>query len=90
MKTFETNRLVPGNRVFPTKISIGSNKLTIIKRGIFSEDEKVIPFSKIVSVKLHTPLLNFSHIEIVTEGEVVKIEGLTKSEAKEIRDLIVI
>lgn len=88
MKTFETSRLISGNRIFPTKITIGSNKVIITKNGVFSTDEKVIPISKIISVKIHTPLLNFSTIEIITESETIKVEGLTKSEVKEMRQLI--
>jgi len=88
MKTFETSRLVSGNRVFPTKIEISNNKVIITKPGVFSKTEKTIPFSKIVSVMVKTPLLNFSSVSIVTETETVKIEGLSKNEAIEIRDSI--
>jgi len=88
MKTFETSRLVSGNRVFPTKIEIFTNKLVITKPGVFSKTEKTIPFSKIVSVMVKTPLLNFSSVSITTETETIKIEGLSKNEAIEIRDSI--
>jgi len=88
MKTFETSRLVSGNRVFPTKIEISNSKVIITKPGVFSKTEKTIPFSKIVSVMVKTPLLNFSSVSIVTETETVKIEGLSKNEAIEIRDSI--
>ena len=88
MKTFETSRLVSGNRVFPTKIEISNNKVIITKPGVFSKTEKTIPFSKIVSVMVKTPLLNFSSVSIVTETETVKIEGLSKNEVIEIRDSI--
>ena len=88
MKTFETSRLVSGNRVFPTKIEISNIKVIITKPGVFSKTEKTIPFSKIVSVMVKTPLLNFSSVSIVTETETVKIEGLSKNEAIEIRDSI--
>jgi len=88
MKTFETSRLVSGNRVFPTKIEILTNKLVITKPGVFSKTEKTIPFSKIVSVMVKTPLLNFSSVSITTETETIKIEGLSKNEAIEIRDSI--
>lgn len=88
MKTFETSRLISGNRVFPTKITIDFNKVIIKKNGIFSSDENVIPISKIVSVKINTPIFNFSSLEIVTENETIKIDGLSKSDVKEMRDLI--
>lgn len=88
MKTFETSRLISGNRIFPTKITIDFNKVIIKKSGIFSSEENVIPISKIVSVKINTPLLNFSSLEIVTENETIKIDGLSKNDAKEMRDLI--
>ena len=88
MKTFEVNRLVSGNRVFPTRVQITDFGVTIIKPGVFSNQEEYIPLSNITWVKIDTPLLGFSTIEIGTSGKSFIINGFSKSDAKEIKQLI--
>ncbi len=88
MKTFEVNRLVSGNRVFPTRVQISDNIITIIKPGVFSKEEEYIHFNNISWVKTNKPLLGFSSIEIGTPSRVFSIHGFTKDEVDEMKSLI--
>lgn len=88
MKKFESTRLTEGNKLFPTQILLSSKGVVVKKPGMFSSEEKVIPYSQITYVNINTPLVGFSSIEIGTENQPVVIGGLLKREVKEIQSLI--
>jgi hypothetical protein len=88
MKTFEANRLTEGNKMFPTQITISNKGVVVKKPGIFSSEEKVIPYGQINYVNINTPLIGFSSIEFGTENQPVVVNGFTKSEVKEIQRFV--
>jgi hypothetical protein len=89
MNEYTASRLSSGNRVFPSKIIIDETGVTLKDPGLFSGKEKTIPFSRISSVNFECPFVGYSTIIIETTGEgQIRLNGFTKSEVKEMKDLI--
>ncbi len=89
MKEFTASMWSEGNKVFPTKIIISEKNLVIITPSLFSNKERVIPFTRISSVGTNTPLVGFSSITLETNGEsAASIHGFYKSEVEEMKTLI--
>ena len=89
MKDFTASRLTSGNRIFPSKIIIDETGVTLKDLALFSGKEKTIPFSRISSVNFEYPFVGFSTIIIGTAGDgQIKLHGFTKSEVKQMKDLI--
>ena len=89
MKSYTASRLSEGNKVFPIKILIDKRGVTLKHPGVFSGQEKTIPFSRVSSVDVDCPLIGFSTIMIQTTGEgKIDAHGFTKSEVTEMKDLI--
>lgn len=89
MKTFTASRVADGQGLFPCKIIVGANKITVRIPGLFSNQDKDIPFDKISEVSVDTPLVGYSTIRFYTTGVgIVSAHGFTKSEVKEIKQLI--
>ena len=90
MKTYQASKLASGvSKVFPHKITITDNSVTITEPGLFSNKEKTIPFSKIASVNIDCPLFGFSTIRIETTGEGnIESSGFTKAEVTEMKQFI--
>jgi len=89
MDTFTASRLSAGNKVFPSQIIIDSQSLTFKVPGLFSGNEKTIPFSKIASVDIDCPMFGYSTIIVETTGEGnVRAHGFTKTEVKSMKELI--
>jgi uncharacterized membrane protein YdbT with pleckstrin-like domain len=87
--TFITSRLSEGNKVFPTKIIIDNQGVTVEVPGVFSKKEETIPFTKISSVKADCPFIGFSTLIIETTGNGrVSTCGFTKDEVKRMKELI--
>ena len=88
MNTYIASRFSEGNRVFPSKFVIDNLGVTLIAPGIFSSNEKTIPYSKISSVKIECPIAGYSTVILETTGEgSINAHGFTKSEVKEIKKL---
>jgi uncharacterized membrane protein YdbT with pleckstrin-like domain len=90
MKVYQASKLASGvSKVFPHRITITDNSVTIIEPGLFSNKEKTIPFSKIASVNIDSPLIGFSTITIETTGnDSLTINGFTKDEVREMKQTI--
>ena len=90
MKVYQASKLAAGvSKVFPHKITITDNSVTITEPGLFSNKEKTIPFSKIASVNIDSPLIGFSTITIETTGnDSLTINGFTKDEVREMKQII--
>jgi len=89
MKIFTASRLSSGNKVFPAKIVIDNLGITLNIPGLFSGQEKTIPFSRVSSVKIDSPFVGFSTINIETTGEgSIEANGFTKQEVTEMKNLI--
>lgn len=90
MKVYQASKLAAGvSKLFPHKIKITDSSVTIIEPGLFSNKEKTIPFSKIASVNIDSPLIGFSTITIETTGnDSLTINGFTKDEVRELKQTI--
>jgi uncharacterized membrane protein YdbT with pleckstrin-like domain len=90
MKVYQASKLAAGvSKVFPHKITITDNSVTITEPGLFSNKEKTIPFSKIASVNIDSPLIGFSTITVETTGnDSLTINGFTKDEVREMKQII--
>lgn len=90
MKIYQASKLAAGvSKLFPHKIIIGDSSVTISEPGLFGTKEKTIPFSKIASVNIDSPLIGFSTITIETTGnDSLTINGFTKDEVREMKQTI--
>ena len=89
MKSYTASRLSEGNKTFPIKILIDERGVTLKHPGVFSGQEKTIPFSRVSSVDTDCPLVGFSTISIQTTGEgKIEAHGFTKSEVTEMKEMI--
>ncbi|HET8964464.1 MAG TPA: site-specific integrase [Chitinophagales bacterium] len=60
MGTYIASRVSDGNKLFPCKIVIDALGVTVHIPGFFRGEEKTIPFSRIASVQIQTPLVGYS------------------------------
>lgn len=89
METYTSSRLTSGNRIFPSKIIIDEQGVTLKKPSLFSGKEKTIPFSRISSVNIDCPFIGFSTIIIETTGEgSIASNGFTKADVKKMKEMI--
>ncbi len=89
MSIFIASRLTGGNRLFPSKIIIGDQGVTMRDPGLFSGKEKTIPYTRISSVDIDCPFVGYSTISIETTGEgQIKVHGFTNGEVKRMKELI--
>ena len=86
---FKASRLTSGNRLFPMRIEVTRDRVTLIKPSLLSSDEESIPLSKVASVNIQTGLL-WSTIRIDSTGgsNPIVSHGHRKADARAIRDLI--
>jgi len=90
MEIFISSRLTSGNKIFPAKVIVDELGVTLRIPGLFSGNEKTIPFSRIASVDIICPFIGFSTIVIEATGEGrIEAHGFTKSEAKRMKELII-
>lgn len=89
MKTYTASRLSTGNKIYPCKISIDHQSITLTLPGFFKGKESTIPLNRISSVDIETPLFGFStiHVETTGEGSIIA-HGFTKSEVVEIKETL--
>ena len=57
METFIASRIAEGNRLFPAQVVIDQLGVTLKVPGLFSGNEKTIPFDRISSVDIDCPLV---------------------------------
>lgn len=89
MEIFIASRLTAGNKLFPAEIIIGQDGITLKIPGLFSGNEKTIPYSRISSVDINCPLIGYSTISIEATGEgSIKAHGFKKTEVTRIKEQI--
>ncbi|MFY8021504.1 MAG: hypothetical protein ACOVP1_09910 [Bacteroidia bacterium] len=89
MISFTASRLTAGNRIFPNQIQIDELGITFKIPGIFSGEEKTIPFNRVSSVELICPVIGFSTIIVETTGEGnIQAHGFTKDEVTQMKKII--
>lgn len=89
METFTASRMTGGNSVFPSKIIIDEQGVTLHVPGLFSGKEKTVPFSRISSVNIECPFIGYSTIIIETTGEGrIVTHGFAKDDVKRMKEII--
>lgn len=89
METFTAARLTQGNRIFPSKVIIDEQGVTLKVPSLFSGNEKTIPFSRISSVDIDCPMVGYSTIIINTTGEGnIRAHGFTKAEVLRMKTMV--
>ncbi|MEO7975064.1 MAG: hypothetical protein ABIU84_15895 [Thermoanaerobaculia bacterium] len=88
-ESFSASRWTKGNRIFPTRIEVSSERVARIKPRFIGSTEESIAISNVASVQIATGLM-FSEIRIDSSGGSNPIEsrGHTKGDARRIRELI--
>ena len=88
-ESFSASRLTQGNRVFPTRIEVGPDRVTRIKPRLMGSTEESIAIPNVASVQIETGVM-FSDIRIDSTGgsNPIVSHGHTKGDARRIRELI--
>jgi hypothetical protein len=88
-ESFSASRLTRGNRIFPTRIEVGPDRVARIKPRWIGSTEESIAIPSVASVQIGTGLL-FSDIRIDSSGgsNPIVSHGHTKGDARRIRELI--
>jgi len=86
MRTFEANRFSDGNALFPAKIILRDDDITLKIPGLFDGKEKTLVYRQISSIEINGGMLSFCEIVIKTarSGKIVA-KGFSQSTAKEIK-----
>lgn len=88
-KTFTASRISEGNVLFPPTIIFDDNGVTVRCPFIYSGKSTYIPYPCISSVHIETPIVGFSTISFYAFGTPVSIHGFLKSEAIQMRQIII-
>lgn len=88
-KTYTASRISEGNALFPLTIIFDDNGVTVHCPFIFSGKSTYIPYNCISSVRIETPIVGFSTISFYAFGTSVSIHGFLKSEAVQMRQIII-
>ncbi|MCF6277575.1 MAG: PH domain-containing protein [Anaerolineales bacterium] len=88
-KLYTSSRLTSGNALFPDRVIVADDGIHFIKRRFFGSNEEIITYGKIASVKLNSGIM-FADLTLETTGgsQPIFINGLMKSDAREIKDAI--
>jgi len=88
-KRYESSRWTSGNIFFPDALVLASDGITFRKGNLFGSREEHISYKAVASFRITNGVL-FSTISIETSGgsQPIVVNGLWKSEAKEIQDAL--
>ncbi len=85
---FSANRMTGGNAIFPDKLEIDDARVTFYKARLMGYSTTVIQRSNIGSVSLKAGLF-FADIIIETNGgQITVANGFSRSDAKQIQQLL--
>lgn len=89
MSIFTASPLSSGNLFYPIEVHTENDTLTLKKPGLIRGRDKTIPYNKITSVEVYSPIFGFSKVIISCYGmDNLTIEGFERYVAEEIRDSI--
>ena len=88
-RTYQSSRWSSGNLFFPDRLTLSGDGMLFRKGGMFGSCEEHINYSAVASVRVKNGifLLNLS-IENSGGNQTICVNGLWKSEAREIQDII--
>lgn len=87
-KKYCASRFSRDNILFPPQIILEETGITIKRPELFSDRITSIAYDMISHIHVFTPLIGFSSISFFTFGEEICINGFTKTEANEIKQII--
>ena len=89
MEVFIASRLSNGNGLFPTEIHLNDFSVNIVKPGLIASEEKDMPYNKITSTKIISPIFGFTKIVFSCIGlDEIMVEGFERRYAEEIKRLV--
>jgi hypothetical protein len=88
-KTYRSSRWTSGNILFPDALVLVSDGMVFRKGSLFGSREEHINYKAVASFRITNGIL-FSTISIETSGgsQPIVLNGLWKSEAKELQDAL--
>ena|ERR1035437_390837 len=88
-KTYQSSRWSSGNLFFPDRLTLASDGMLFRKGALFGSSEEHINYRAVASFRIKNGIF-LSNVSIETSGgsQPIFINGLWKSEAKEIQDTI--
>jgi hypothetical protein len=88
-KTYQSSRWTSGNLLFKDALVLASDGIIFRKGNLFGSREEHISYNAVASFRINNGIL-FSNVLIETTGgsQPIIVNGLWKSEAKEIQDTI--
>ena len=88
-KTFQSSRWSSGNLFFPDRLSLASDGMIFRKGAMFGSSEEHINYRAVASFRIKNGIF-LSNVNIETSGgsQPIFVNGLWKSEAKEIQETI--
>jgi len=87
-RVITASRLSDGNKVFPPKITLEDSGLKVKIPGLFKNNETYFNYSQISSVNVDSPMVGFSTISFNASGTRISVNGLSKSDVREIKEAI--
>ena len=86
---YTASRLSEGNKLFPARITITPQGVTLKVPGFLGGKEQTMPFNLISSVDLETPFVGFSTIKLYSSGwYVIVATGFSKADVIAIKEEI--
>lgn len=88
-KTFQSSRWSSGNLFFPDTLKLANDGMLFRKGAMFGSSEEHINYRAVASLRIKNGIF-LSNVSVETSGgsQPIFINGLWKSEAKEIQDTI--
>jgi hypothetical protein len=88
-KTFQSSRWSAGNLFFPDSLTLAAGDMLFRKRSLIGSREEHINYKAVASVRVKNGLF-LANLSIETSGgsQPIFINGLWKSDAQEVQDLI--
>lgn len=88
-KTYQSSRWSSGNLFFPDRLTLEGDGMLFQKGAMFGSSEERINYSAVASVRIANGLF-LANVSIENSGgtQTICVNGLWKSEAREIQDII--
>jgi hypothetical protein len=86
---YEPSRWTKGNLLFPSKLRVHREEVTLVSEGFFHRDERSIPISKIASVSIYKGLF-FTDVLLESSGgqEDIFVNGFRNIVAQDLRNRV--
>ena len=88
-RTYQSSRWSSGNLFFPDRLTLSRDGMLFLKGAMFGSSEEHINYGAVASVRVKNGIF-LSNLSIENSGgnQTICVNGLWKSEAREIQDII--